>query len=104
MYTKQQNKFNIAIIGDADSSDGDVYAKEMAERNFERLNTLFGVIESKLESCTGKEGAWFLQNVVFNTLMRMNIKDKETFLEGMASMYDMIQSQKRMHETTPKSV
>lgn len=100
MVINRPNKHNIRIIGDADSPDGDNYAKEQAERNFNRLNTVFGIIDSTLESCKSKEGSWFLQNIIFNIFMRMGslASEKEYFIESMSFMYDMVESEKKRVE------
>jgi len=92
------NKHNIIIAGDADAPEGDEYARNQAMRILKNLNSLFGIIDSKLESCDNEEGAWYLQNIQLNVLRRINLGEKKLFLEGMSSVYDMIESEKKRVE------
>jgi len=92
------NKHNLIIIGDADAIEVDEYAQKQAMRDLKRLDSLFGIIDSKLESCKNKEGVWYLQNIIINILRRLNLGEKQKFIDGMSSMYDLIESEKKRVE------
>ena len=93
----ENNKHALIIVVGGDTPEDDIYAKQCAERNFNRLNSLFGVIDSTLASCEPEEGTWFLQNIMVNMLIRMNTSPsvKDSYLDSMSSMYDVAETHKQ---------
>lgn len=91
------NKHCLCIVGDADTLDGDVYAKACAERNFKKLNSLFGIIDSECDKMDSKEGSWYLQNILFNIQRRLGITkiSKDIFLNTMSNMWELSQLQEK---------
>ena len=93
----RNNKYSLFVVGDTDVSTESEYDRQLAKRTFDQMNKLFGQIDPVTDKMEGKEGSFYLQNIIFNLNLRMGLTkvSKELFLESMLSMYDMGQEIKK---------